>query len=96
MAITLCWFALSPPLKAQDCPTECGAGLNTGVGTNALNSVTTGINNTGVGFGALKDTTSGFYNTAVGTRALEHNTTGSRWRSRRFNARRADASTAKA
>ena len=80
MAIALAWFALSPPLKAQDCPSTCTAlGLNTGVGTNALSSVNPaagGINNTAVGFGALRDNTTGFYNTAVGTRALEQNTTG--------------------
>ena len=70
MAIALAWFALSPPLKAQDCPSTCTAlGLNTGVGTNALSSVNPaagGINNTAVGFGALRDNTTGFYNTAVG------------------------------
>ena len=80
MAIALAWFALSPPLEAQDCPTTCTAlGLNTGVGTNALinvNPAAGGINNTAVGFGALKDTTTGFFNTAVGTRALEHNIIG--------------------
>jgi uncharacterized coiled-coil protein SlyX len=77
-AIALSCFALSPPLKAQDCPTTCDTALNTGVGTNALSSVNpaVGINNTAVGFGALKDNTDGFYNTAVGTLALEHNTTG--------------------
>ena len=80
LAIALCWFALSPPLKAQDCPSRCTLlGLNTGVGVNALSSVNPaagGINNTAVGFGALRDTTTGFYNVAVGTRALEQNTTG--------------------
>ena len=79
LAIALAWFALSPPIQAQDCPTQCGDGLNTGVGINALTNVNAaggGINNTAVGFGALRDTTTGFYNTAVGTRALEHNTTG--------------------
>lgn len=78
LAIALGWFAFSPPLKAQDCPTTCDTSLNTGVGVNALSSVNpaVGINNTAVGFGALKDTTNGFYNTAVGARALEHNTTG--------------------
>ena len=40
LAIALCCFALSPPVKAQDCPSVCTAtGLNTGVGTNALSSV---------------------------------------------------------
>jgi hypothetical protein len=79
MTIVLCWFALSPPLKAQDCPSECGAGGNTGVGINALDSVNpaaNGINNTAVGLNALTSTTTGQYNTAVGSRALENNTTG--------------------
>jgi trimeric autotransporter adhesin len=79
LAIALCWFALSPPVRGQACPSTCGPGLNTGVGNNALSNVNAaggGINNTAVGFGALRDTTTGFYNTAVGTRALEQNTTG--------------------
>ncbi len=79
LAIALCWFALSPPLKAQDCPTECGAGGNTGVGINALSVVNpgaNGINNTAVGLNALTNDTTGQYNVAVGSRALENNTTG--------------------
>jgi hypothetical protein len=79
MTIALCWFALSPPLKAQDCPSECGAGGNTGVGINALGSVNpgaNGINNTAVGLNALTSDTTGQYNVAVGSRALENNTTG--------------------
>jgi len=76
LAIALCWFALSPPLKAVDCPTACGSGGNTSVGFNALDSVTTGINNTAVGTGALTDDTGGDYNVAVGNGALQSNTTG--------------------
>jgi hypothetical protein len=76
LAIALCWFALSPPLKAQDCPTECGAGGNTAVGVNALESVTTGINNTAVGTGALTADTTGGFNVAIGGLALSSNTTG--------------------
>jgi trimeric autotransporter adhesin len=79
MTIALCWFALSPPLKAQDCPSECGAGGNTGVGINALDSVNpagNGINNTAVGLNALTSDTIGQYNVAVGSRALENNITG--------------------
>ena len=75
VAIALCWFALSPPLKAQ-CPSACGAGGNTAVGVNALDSVTTGINNTGVGANALTDDTTGSYNVGVGVSALRNNTTG--------------------
>ena len=76
LAIALCWFALSPPLKAADCPTACGSGGNVAVGPNALNSVTTGINNTAVGTGALTADTTGAYNAAIGNGALENNTTG--------------------
>jgi hypothetical protein len=76
VAIALAWFALSPPLKAADCPTECGAGGNTAVGVNALDSVTTGINNTAVGLNALTDDTSGQYNVAVGSGALANNISG--------------------
>jgi len=75
LAIALCWFALSPPLKAQ-CPSACGGGGNTAVGNNALISVTTGINNTALGTGALTADTGGDYNVAVGNGALESNTTG--------------------
>ena len=80
MTIALCWFALSPPLKAQDCPSLCTAiGGNTGLGVNALTSVNPGaggINNTAVGINALTADTGGFYNVAVGSGALANNTTG--------------------
>jgi hypothetical protein len=80
IAFVLACFALSPSLKAQDCPSECGAaGGNTGVGINALDSVNpaaNGINNTAVGLNALTNDTTGQYNVAVGSRALENNTTG--------------------
>src|SRR6476659_5633675 len=75
LAISLCWLALSPPLKAQ-CPSACGAGGNTAVGDNALDSVTTGINNTAMGKDALTADTTGQYNVAVGSGALATNTTG--------------------
>jgi len=75
VTIALCWFALSPPLKAQ-CPSACGAGGNTAVGDNALDSLTTGINNTAVGKDALTADTTGQYNVAVGSGALAGNTTG--------------------
>jgi hypothetical protein len=76
MAIALGCFALSPPLKAQDCPTECGAGGNTAVGDNALDSLTDGINNTAVGKSALTSNTTGGYNVGIGSGALRSNTTG--------------------
>jgi hypothetical protein len=70
LAIALCWFALSPPLKAVDCPNDCsGAFGNTGLGINALDSVDTshgGINNTAVGQNALTADTIGYYNVAIG------------------------------
>jgi uncharacterized coiled-coil protein SlyX len=77
MTIALACFALSPPLKAQ-CPSACGAGGNTALGVNALDSVNPalGINNTAVGFNALTDNTNGFYNVAIGSGALQNNTTG--------------------
>src|SRR5215475_11751497 len=76
VAIALCCFAVSPPLKALDCPTECGNDANTGVGVNALNSLSSGINNTAVGKDALRDLTTGGYNVAIGSGALRSNTTG--------------------
>jgi Chaperone of endosialidase len=76
LAIALCWLTLSPPLKAADCPTECGSGGNAAFGINALDSVTTGINNVAVGTGALTDDTGGSFNVAVGNAALLSNTTG--------------------
>src|SRR4030095_13097068 len=75
LAITLCWFALSPALKAQ-CPSACGAGGNTALGPSALDSVTTGIDNTAIGAGALTDDASGSDNVVVGSGALQNNTTG--------------------
>ena len=78
LAIALACFALSPPLKAAPCPNECGAGGNTALGVNALDSVNpaVGINNVAVGFNALTDNTDGFYNVAIGSAALANNTTG--------------------
>jgi trimeric autotransporter adhesin len=76
MTIALACFALSPPLKAVDCPSACGAGGNTAVGIAALDSVTTGINNAAVGANALTADTTGAYNVAIGSGALADNTTG--------------------
>src|SRR5262245_66533086 len=80
-SLATAWFALSPPLKAADCPTFCdgAVGGNTALGNNALDSVNSGaggINNTVVGFNALTADTSGRYNVAVGSFALASNTTG--------------------
>jgi hypothetical protein len=77
LAIALAWFALSPPLEAQNCPSICTAvGGNTGVGDGALDSVTTGINNTAVGKDALTSNTDGAYNVAIGRSALSANVSG--------------------
>ena len=78
VAIALAWFALSPPLKAQNCTSTCPGGGNTGVGAGALDSVVpgTGINNTAAGSNALTSNTIGTYNVAVGSGALRSNTTG--------------------
>jgi hypothetical protein len=76
VAIGLAWFALSPSLKAVDCPSTCPGGGNTGVGDGALDSVTTGINNTAVGKDALTSTTNGAYNVAIGRSALSANVSG--------------------
>ena len=76
MTIALCWFALSPPLKAVDCPSDCDNSIGqTALGFNVL-AVNTGFNNTGVGQGALQSNTSGGFNVAVGVLALSNNTTG--------------------
>ena len=49
---------------------------NTAEGTNALASLTTGIQNTAIGDNALASNTTGNYNTANGYLALRFNTTG--------------------
>ena len=49
---------------------------NTGVGEQALNSLTTGERNTATGFQSLFSNTTGSSNTAVGDQALSANTTG--------------------
>jgi hypothetical protein len=51
-------------------------GGNTAEGTNALFSLTTGVDNTAVGFDALFYNTTGYDNTATGFGALYNNTTG--------------------
>src|SRR5262245_65680104 len=69
-AIVLTWFALSPPLKAVDCPSDCDNSIGqTALGFNAL-AVNTGFNNTGVGGLALGSNTTGSFNVALGGGAL--------------------------
>ncbi len=55
-----------------------GGSNNTGLGRQALSSVTAGLGNTASGAGALRFNTSGSRNTASGYDALYSNTTGSR------------------
>ncbi|HYY13033.1 MAG TPA: tail fiber domain-containing protein [Chthoniobacterales bacterium] len=62
--------AVSPP------PDGGYAGDNTAEGTNALFSLTTGVNNTAVGFEALSHDKGGSHNTATGVLALGSNTSG--------------------
>jgi len=56
--------------------TLSGFGGNTGVGSSALQALTTGYYNTAVGTNALDSNTTGNSNTAVGQTALTRNTTG--------------------
>lgn len=76
VAIALCCFAFSSPLKAAECTSNCDLNLNTAVGNNALSSLSTGSANTAVGFNALRDNASGGWNVAIGSFALASNTTG--------------------
>jgi trimeric autotransporter adhesin len=75
--LALACFALSPTAQAQlPSPTPDGGypGDNTAEGTNALFSLTTGIDNTASGFQALYSNTTGGFNTATGWHALVSNT----------------------
>jgi len=56
--------------------TTVSAVNNTGIGTNALDSLTTGSSNTAVGRDALTSVTSGTSNTAVGSSSLDSVSTG--------------------
>ena len=72
--LLLACFALLPRAQAVVPAPDGGyLGNNTAEGTNALHSLTTGINNTAVGANALSKTTNGSYNAAFGSRALENN-----------------------
>jgi len=77
--LALAWLALSPTAQAVVPAPDGGyPGNNTAEGTDALFSLTDGINNTAVGFDVLFNNTTGSYNTANGLNALFSNTTGSR------------------
>jgi hypothetical protein len=72
-------FALSPaPTAFSVNPPPDGGypGNNTAEGTDALFSLTSGIDNTALGFQALYRNTTGNYNTAEGFRSLFNNNTG--------------------
>jgi len=56
--------------------TTTGAGMNTGIGYEALYSTTYADNNTAAGYQALYSNSSGYYNTAIGSGALYNNTEG--------------------
>ncbi len=79
LALALALFGLAPAPKAfgvSPAPDGGYPGNNTAEGTNALFSLTSGINNTAVGANALLKTTDGGYNAAFGSRALENNVHG--------------------
>src|SRR5437764_7904985 len=74
VALVLAWFAVLPSAPAVSPAPDGGyAGFNTAEGTNALFSLTTGVNNTANGFQALFSNTTGRDNTATGESALYHN-----------------------
>ena len=71
-------LALSPMTEAVSPAPDGGyRNQNTAEGTNALFSLTSGIDNTALGFEALFRNTTGDFNTAEGFRALFNNTSGS-------------------
>jgi len=78
LLIPLACFALLPMAFAVSPAPDGGyANGNTAEGTNALFSLTTGVNNTATGFDALFRNTIGNSNTATGFEALARNTTAS-------------------
>ncbi len=77
--LVLACFGFSPAMQAVSPPPDGGyTGANTAEGTDALFSLTSGLDNTAVGYRALYSTTTGGYNTAAGFLALRNNTTGTR------------------
>ena len=76
--LVLMGFALSPGVRAVTPAPDGGyAGFNTAEGTDALQSLTSGVSNTAIGAGAHFSNTTGNDNTANGFGALAHDTTGS-------------------
>src|SRR6478672_13832571 len=77
IAFMLSCFGLSPKILAVVPAPDGGyPGNNTAEGTNALFSLTSGIDNTALGFEALFRNTTGNFNTAEGFGALFNNTSG--------------------
>src|SRR5882724_4955682 len=77
IAFMLSCFALSAKILAVVPAPDGGyPGNNTAEGTNALFSLTSGIDNTALGFEALFRNTTGDFNTAEGFGALFNNTSG--------------------
>jgi trimeric autotransporter adhesin len=76
MIIGLTLFAVAKASAVSPPPDGGYPGENTAEGTNALFSLTSGIDNTAVGFDALFTDTTGMENTAVGVAALSSNTSG--------------------
>ncbi len=78
----VCWSTVSTPAAT---PTVLGtmfglgtpgAGANFAVGSNSLQSVSSGLGNSAAGYAALPQLTSGCYNAALGVCALYSETTG--------------------
>ncbi len=77
LTLILALAAFLSPARAVSPPPDGGyPGENTAEGTNALFSLTSGIDNTAIGFDALFADTTGMENTAVGVAALSSNTSG--------------------
>ena len=77
MLLALGVFGLLPRAQAVFPAPDGGyPNRNTAEGTNALFSLTTGVDDTAIGFQALLYNTSGHENTATGSHALYRNTTG--------------------
>ena len=75
--VLLACFALSPGTQAVVPPPDGGyPGSNTAEGTQALQSLTTGVWNTALGFQSLFSDTTGSNNTATGLRSLFSNVNG--------------------
>ena len=71
MVLSFGWFALAPAARAVEPPPDGGyANQTTAEGTDALASLTSGIDNTALGFDALHVVTMGNDNTATGAWTL--------------------------